>query len=157
MRCKVQLYVAGKVFDEYVEARDYQEARQVALARNPNAKVMGVTAVFENTSSNFGSSSSTSSSSSSSSNSGSSSSGSGEGLVGLAVIIGAIWALMSFLPWILMGLGGWFGAWAGNKTGKVSLAIILSLLAGGFGYYQGDQWKQEWNAESTVEEVKVSE
>jgi len=46
MRCKVQLYVAGKVFDETVEARDYQEARQVALARNPNAKVIGVTAVF---------------------------------------------------------------------------------------------------------------
>jgi hypothetical protein len=46
MRCKVQLYVAGKVFYEEVEARDYQEARQVALARNPNAKVMSVNAVF---------------------------------------------------------------------------------------------------------------
>lgn len=46
MRCKVQLYVAGKVFNEMVEARDYQEARQVALARNPNAKIIGVTAVF---------------------------------------------------------------------------------------------------------------
>ena len=46
MRCKVQLYVAGKVFNEMVEARDYQEARQVALARNPNAKIVGVTAVF---------------------------------------------------------------------------------------------------------------
>ena len=28
--------------------RDYQEARQVALARNPNADVIGVTAVFDN-------------------------------------------------------------------------------------------------------------
>jgi len=46
MRCKVQLYVAGKVFDEIVEARNYQEAKEVAIARNPNAKVMGVTAVF---------------------------------------------------------------------------------------------------------------
>ena len=80
---------------------------------------------------------------------GSSSSGSSEGIFGLAIIIGAIWALMSFLPWILMGLGGWFGAWAGNKTGKVSLALILSLLAGGFGYYQGDKWQQEWNSDST--------
>ena len=44
MKCKVQLYVAGKVFTETVHARDYQEARQVALARNPNAKVMGVNA-----------------------------------------------------------------------------------------------------------------
>lgn len=80
---------------------------------------------------------------------GSSSSGSGEGVLGLAIIIGAIWALMSFLPWFLMGLGGWFGAWAGNKTGKVSLALILSLLAGGFGYYQGDKWQQEWNSDTT--------
>ena len=94
------------------------------------------------------------SSDNSSSSSSSSSSGSGEGLVGLALIVGVIWALMSFLPWILMGLGGWFGAWAGKKTGKVSLAIILSLLAGGFGYYQGDQWQQEWNTDSSVEQVK---
>ena len=46
MRCKVQLFVAGKVFDEIVEARDYQDAKRTALARNPSAKVLGVTAVF---------------------------------------------------------------------------------------------------------------
>ena len=46
MKCKVQLYVAGRVFYEEVICRDYQEARQVALARNPNAQVMGVTAKF---------------------------------------------------------------------------------------------------------------
>ena len=46
MKCKVKLFVAGKVFDEIVIARDYQEARQDALARNPNAQVIGVTAVF---------------------------------------------------------------------------------------------------------------
>ena len=47
MICKVQLYVAGKVFDEIVEARDYKDARETALARNPKAKVIGVTAVFK--------------------------------------------------------------------------------------------------------------
>lgn len=46
MRCKVQLYVAGKVFYEEVEARDYQDAKQTALARNPTAKVLSVNAVF---------------------------------------------------------------------------------------------------------------
>lgn len=46
MKCEVTLYVAGKVFKEEVIARDYQEAREVALARNPNAQVLGVTAVF---------------------------------------------------------------------------------------------------------------
>ena len=47
MKCKVQLYKAGIVFDEYVIAVDYDDARKVALARNPGAQVMGVTAVFD--------------------------------------------------------------------------------------------------------------
>tara|TARA_B100000902_G_scaffold365107_1_gene385755 strand:- start:948 stop:1091 length:144 start_codon:yes stop_codon:yes gene_type:complete len=46
MKCEVKLYVAGSVFVETVQARNYEEARQVALARNPNAKVVGVNAVF---------------------------------------------------------------------------------------------------------------
>ena len=46
MRCRVQLYVAGQTFTEEVRAIDYQEARQVALARNPNARVVSVTAVL---------------------------------------------------------------------------------------------------------------
>ena len=46
LRCEVKLYVAGKVFTEEVEAVNYQDARQVALARNPNAKVVSVNAKF---------------------------------------------------------------------------------------------------------------
>ena len=46
MRCRVQLIVAGQVFNEEVRAVDYQEARQGALARNPNARVISVTTVF---------------------------------------------------------------------------------------------------------------
>ena len=46
MKVKVTLYVAGKVFNETVEARDYEDARRTALARNPSAKVVSVTAVF---------------------------------------------------------------------------------------------------------------
>ena len=47
MKCEVKLYVAGKVFTEIVEARDYQDAKQTALARNPTAKIVGVTATFK--------------------------------------------------------------------------------------------------------------
>lgn len=47
MKCEVTLYVAGTVFKEQVIARDYDEAKKVALARNPNATVVGVTAVFK--------------------------------------------------------------------------------------------------------------
>jgi len=46
MVCEVKLYVAGQVFTETVHARDYQEAKEVALARNPNAQVMSVNAKF---------------------------------------------------------------------------------------------------------------
>ena len=46
MMCEVKLFVAGKVFSEEVHARDYNEARQVAKARNPNARVIGVNAKF---------------------------------------------------------------------------------------------------------------
>ena len=47
MKVKVQLYVGGKLFDEIVEAVNYQDARETALARNPTAKVVSVTAVFK--------------------------------------------------------------------------------------------------------------
>jgi hypothetical protein len=47
MKCEVTLYVAGKTFKETVEATSYEGARQTALARNPTAKVIGVTAVFK--------------------------------------------------------------------------------------------------------------
>ena len=47
MKVKVTLYVAGKVFEEIVQARDYQDAKRTALARNPTATVVSVTAIFE--------------------------------------------------------------------------------------------------------------
>ena len=46
MRVKVQLFLGGKVWDEFVEATDYESAKRTALARNPTAKVVSVTAVF---------------------------------------------------------------------------------------------------------------
>ena len=46
MKCEVTLYKAGTVFKEEVIAKDYEDARQVALARNPTATVVGVYAKF---------------------------------------------------------------------------------------------------------------
>ena len=40
------LYVAGRVFHEIVEAWDYDSAIRTAIARNPTATVVSVTAVF---------------------------------------------------------------------------------------------------------------
>ena len=47
MKIKVTLIVAGKVFDEIVQARDYDDGKKTALARNPTATVISVTAVFD--------------------------------------------------------------------------------------------------------------
>ena len=46
MKIKVQLFIAGKCFDEIIKAKDYADAKQTALARNPTAKVVSVTAIF---------------------------------------------------------------------------------------------------------------
>tara|TARA_B100000427_G_scaffold322416_1_gene324387 strand:- start:201 stop:341 length:141 start_codon:yes stop_codon:yes gene_type:complete len=40
MKWEVQLYVAGTVFKENVQAKDYQDAKETALARNPKARVI---------------------------------------------------------------------------------------------------------------------
>ena len=47
MKVEVKLYVGGKVFTETVEAVNYQDAKETALARNPRAKVIGVNATFK--------------------------------------------------------------------------------------------------------------
>ena len=47
MRVKVTLYIAGKVFNEVVHARDYEDGKKIALARNPSATVVSITAVFD--------------------------------------------------------------------------------------------------------------
>ena len=46
MKCKVTLFKAGTVFDETVVAIDYEDAKKVALARNPGCTIVSVTAVF---------------------------------------------------------------------------------------------------------------
>jgi|TARA_B000000565_G_C23593178_1_gene304052 hypothetical protein len=46
MRCKVTLFKAGTVFKEEVVAVDYEDAKKVATARNPGARIVSVTAVF---------------------------------------------------------------------------------------------------------------
>jgi len=46
MRCKVTLFKAGTVFEEVVIATDYQNAKKVAISRNPGAQVVSVTAIF---------------------------------------------------------------------------------------------------------------
>ena len=46
MVCEVKLYVAGQTFYETVRTANYDEAKEVALARNPNARIISVNAKF---------------------------------------------------------------------------------------------------------------
>ena len=46
MKHKVTLIAAGQIFEDLVIARDFQEAKRVALARSPNARVLKVSAVI---------------------------------------------------------------------------------------------------------------
>ena len=41
------MYKSGVVFKEQYIAKDYQDARKIALARNPGVTIVGVTAVFK--------------------------------------------------------------------------------------------------------------
>ena len=47
MKCEVSMYKAGIVFKEHYVAKDYQDARKIALARNPGVTIVSVTAVFK--------------------------------------------------------------------------------------------------------------
>ncbi len=46
MKILVQLYVSGSVIEEIVIAKNYEDGKRTALARNPTATVISVTAVF---------------------------------------------------------------------------------------------------------------
>jgi|TARA_Y100001968_G_scaffold6453_1_gene5548 hypothetical protein len=46
MKCEVKCYVAGKVFTVECYAANYEDAKKVALAQHPNARIMGVNAKF---------------------------------------------------------------------------------------------------------------
>lgn len=46
MKCRVICWVAGKVFAVDCYAANYAEAREVAKAQHPNARILSVNAVF---------------------------------------------------------------------------------------------------------------
>jgi len=87
------------------------------------------------------------------------------------VILGALILFAIFTPWILMGIGGAAGCWIGEKVtgmkvvdysessedsghGKAAIILALSILAGGFGFVQGDNLQKEFNSNTNVEEVR---
>lgn len=79
-------------------------------------------------------------------------------------LIAIVWALVTFTPWVLMVFFGGFGTWVGEKltglsvsdyansnedTGhkRMAFILVLALLAGGFGFVQGNQLVNNTNTE----------
>jgi hypothetical protein len=96
------------------------------------------------------------------------------GTVGLIGLVAAAWAFVSFTPWILMGLGGAFGTWVGEKvTGqsieeynerdddlghsKAAIVLALALILGGIGFVKGDEIKKGFDAPDAPAEVKKTQ
>ncbi len=96
------------------------------------------------------------------------------GTVGLIGLVAAAWAFVSFTPWILMGLGGAFGTWVGEKvTGqsieeynereddlghsKAAIVLALALILGGLGFVKGDEIKKGFDAPDAPVEVKKTQ
>lgn len=106
--------------------------------------------------------------------SGGSSGGSSGSFEGSAVLIGLIaagWAFMSFTPFILMGILGASATWVSQLItgqtieeyterkddkghGKAVIVLVLTLLAGGFGFVKGTELQKEWNNPSTPAQVQ---
>lgn len=134
---------------------------------------------LERLQSSSNSSSYTYSPSSSYSSSSSSSSGSSMDFgsaMGLILIVGGIWAFITFLPWILMGLYGAGGTWVSEKlTGqsvsdysdeknttpeqdkKALIVLISALVMGGIGFVQGSGWQNSLNKDTTPNQPKVEQ
>ena len=47
MKWDVKLYVGGQVFTESVNAINYQDSKETALARNPKARFIGANANYK--------------------------------------------------------------------------------------------------------------
>ena len=94
--------------------------------------------------------------------------GSWGALAGMAVVL---WLLIEFTPWILMFGFGAVGTWIGEKVtgqsiqeyaesdddkghGAIAVVLAMSLIAGGFGFVKGEEFKQFLNSDTTTEVQK---
>jgi len=76
-------------------------------------------------------------------------------LGGLAILVFMGWIFIEFMPFVLAGVGGYLGLKIGRATPKpISAALILTILIGGLGYYQGEQWKPQVQSMFEVEEIQ---
>jgi len=154
MKIDVELYVDGQTFTEEVRAVNYQEAKRVALARNPNARVISVNANFHddnnNSSSFFSSSNDNVDTPSSSSNM------DFDSFLGLCILGGGIWAFVMYTPILFLGGAAAIGGGIGKMMPKhkILTGTILALIFGLIGYSYGEKLQDNWTYNTTeIEQV----
>ena len=155
MKYKVTLYNSGQLIEEILTARDSKEAERGALNRNPGSTVYSTTGYFHDDDTRRSSYSSSSSSNNSSSGGSSRRESSGDGisasaLIGLLLIVGAFWVFITYTPFVVMGVLGAVGAWIGSKFENKFVALILTVVLGGLGFYLGTDWANQ--VESRIDE-----
>ena len=102
MKWEVKLYQGGKVFTEEVYANDYQDAKQTAQARNPTVKIIGCNPIVGETSSwDDDDDDDDTNSSQSSSSSWSGSETDMGGMLGLCVVLFALWLIVEYWMFII--------------------------------------------------------
>ena len=156
MKIDVELYVAGQTFTETVNAVNYQEAKRVALARNPNARVISVNANFHDDNNNNNSSSFFSSSNDNVDTPSSSSDMDFGSFLGLCILGGGIWAFVMYTPIVFLGGAAAIGGGIGNLMPKHKLltGTILALIFGLIGYGYGEKLQDNWTYNTTeIEQV----
>ena len=83
------------------------------------------------------------------------------GTFALIAVLGAVYLFVIGTPWFLMGLGGALGGKIGSffdddSDGAGALILVLALLGGGIGFWQGDMIHKEY-FHATVEEIRNAE
>ena len=159
MKCEVKLIVAGRVFSEIVEANGYDAARRTALARNPTATVISTNAVFDKPDTSWVHNDNTPSNVYSNNSGGSSTASIGDTLT-LAVVggglLGGVWVLVTFTPWIFAAGGAAIGGFAGKclPKNKGEIGTILAIILGITGFGLGQNLYNEWNSDSITNKTE---
>ena len=143
MDCKVTLFKSGQVFDETMVASDYEDARRVALSRNPGATIVHVTATSPNSEPYF---QQVDDFSGQSSFAGSSEEGIGFGSIfALLIVCGAFVIFALYMPVVVMVVFGIFGYWFGKKFGNILFTLLLVFGLSFCGFNLGTDWSNQIN------------
>lgn len=94
---------------------------------------------------------------------------SGSSLIYLVTFFGAVWAFITFMPWVMMLAFGSGGTWLAEKmvgqsvddynnvksptdkqSQKALIVFVAAILLGGYGFVQGTAWQKSFSGSQSV-------